>query len=38
VEAASAIEQAINESNKEWNKKKIVLIGYSFGADGRPSC
>jgi len=36
VEAASAIEQAINESNKEWNKKKIVLIGYSFGADVSP--
>jgi len=35
-EAATAIEQAINESNKEWKKKNIVLIGYSFGADVSP--
>ncbi len=36
AEAASAIEAAINESNKEWKKKNIVLIGYSFGADVAP--
>ena len=35
-EAAAAIEQAINESNKEWKKKNIILIGYSFGADVSP--
>src|SRR5258706_9284946 len=32
-EAANAIEAAINESNRQWKKKNIVLIGYSFGAD-----
>src|SRR6266487_5000349 len=36
AEAASAIEAAINESNKQWKKKNIVLIGYSFGADVAP--
>ena len=35
-EAADAIEAAINESNKQWKKKSIVLIGYSFGADVAP--
>lgn len=35
-EAATAIEAAINESNKQWKKKNIVLIGYSFGADVAP--
>jgi type IV secretory pathway VirJ component len=35
-EAADAIEAAINESNKQWKKKNIVLIGYSFGADVAP--
>jgi len=35
-EAANAIEAAISESNKEWKKKNIVLIGYSFGADVAP--
>ena len=30
-EAAIAIEEAINGSNKEWKRKSIVLIGYSFG-------
>lgn len=35
-EAATAIEDAINGSNKEWKKKNIVLIGYSFGADVAP--
>jgi type IV secretory pathway VirJ component len=35
-EAATSIEAAINESNKEWKKKNIVLIGYSFGADVSP--
>ena len=35
-EAANAIEAAINESNKQWKKKNIVLIGYSFGADVAP--
>lgn len=35
-EAASAIESAINESNRQWKKKSIVLIGYSFGADVTP--
>jgi type IV secretory pathway VirJ component len=35
-EAATAIEDAINESNRQWKKKKIVLIGYSFGADVAP--
>jgi len=35
-DAADAIEAAINESNKQWKKKSIVLIGYSFGADVAP--
>jgi type IV secretory pathway VirJ component len=35
-EAANAIEDVINESNKEWKRKNIVLIGYSFGADVAP--
>ena len=35
-QAANAIEEAINESNKEWKKKNIILIGYSFGADVAP--
>jgi len=35
-EAASAIEDAINGSNKEWKKRNIVLVGYSFGADVSP--
>jgi type IV secretory pathway VirJ component len=35
-EAAAAIETAINESNKVWKKKNIVLIGYSFGANVVP--
>ena len=35
-EAASAIEAAINESNKQWKRNNIVLIGYSFGADIAP--
>ena len=35
-QAATAIEDAINGSNKDWKKKNIVLIGYSFGADVSP--
>jgi type IV secretory pathway VirJ component len=35
-DAATAIETAINESNKGWKRKNIVLIGYSFGADVSP--
>ncbi len=35
-DAANAIEAAINEANKQWKKKNIVLIGYSFGADVAP--
>jgi type IV secretory pathway VirJ component len=35
-EAATAFEAAINESNKQWKKKNVVLIGYSFGADVAP--
>lgn len=35
-DAANAIEAAINESNKQWKKKNIILIGYSFGADVAP--
>src|SRR5216110_2529670 len=35
-EAATAIEEVLNGSNKEWKKKNIVLIGYSFGADVSP--
>src|SRR5215470_16694277 len=35
-EAASAIEAAIDESNKQWKRNSIVLIGYSFGADVAP--
>jgi len=35
-EAASAIEAAIDESNKQWKRTNIVLIGYSFGADVAP--
>ena len=35
-EAATASEEVLNGSNKEWKKKNIVLIGYSFGADVSP--
>lgn len=35
-EAAQAIESAINDSNKKWKRRNIVLIGYSFGADVAP--
>ncbi|TMI79268.1 MAG: virulence factor family protein [Bacteroidetes bacterium] len=35
-EAATAIEGAIDESNKQWKRHNIVLIGYSFGADVAP--
>ena len=35
-EAATAIEEAISESNRQWKKRNIVLIGYSFGADVAP--
>jgi type IV secretory pathway VirJ component len=35
-EAASAIEAAIDESNKQWKRNNIVMIGYSFGADVAP--
>jgi Type IV secretory pathway, VirJ component len=35
-EASGAIEVAINESNKQWKRNQIVLIGYSFGADVAP--
>src|SRR5258706_11199441 len=35
-DAANAIEGAINEANKQWKKKNIVLLGYSFGADVAP--
>lgn len=35
-EAANAIEEAIGDANKQWKKKNIVLIGYSFGADVSP--
>jgi type IV secretory pathway VirJ component len=35
-EAAVAIEAAIDESNKQWKRNSIVLIGYSFGADVAP--
>lgn len=34
--AASDMETAIGETNKQWKKKNIVLIGYSFGADVAP--
>lgn len=35
-EAASAIEAAIDQYNKEWKRKNVLLIGYSFGADVAP--
>src|SRR5436190_16097413 len=35
-EAANAIESAINQYNRQWKRKNIVLIGYSFGADVAP--
>jgi len=35
-EAADAIEAVIDQYNKEWKRKNIVLIGYSFGADVAP--
>jgi type IV secretory pathway VirJ component len=35
-EAAIAIEAAIAESNKQWKRNSVVLIGYSFGADVAP--
>jgi type IV secretory pathway VirJ component len=36
VEAANAIEQAINKYNNQWKRKNVILIGYSFGADVAP--
>lgn len=36
AEAARAIEEVINKYNKQWKRKNIVLIGYSFGADVSP--
>jgi type IV secretory pathway VirJ component len=35
-EAAVAMEAAIDESNRQWKRNSIVLIGYSFGADVAP--
>src|SRR5882724_9576751 len=35
-EAANAIEAAINQYNRQWKRKNVVLIGYSFGADVAP--
>ena len=35
-DAAKAIEAGINGINKQWKKKNIILIGYSFGADLAP--
>jgi len=35
-DAAKAIEAGINEIDKQWKKKNIILIGYSFGADLAP--
>ena len=35
-EAATAIEAAIAQYNKQWKRKNVVLIGYSFGADVAP--
>ena len=35
-EAAAAIEAAIDQYNRQWKRKNIVLIGYSFGADVAP--
>ena len=36
IEAANAIEQAINQYNNQWKRKNVILIGYSFGADVAP--
>ena len=36
IEAANAIEQAINKYNNQWKRKNVILIGYSFGADVAP--
>ena len=35
-EVANAIEEAINQYNKQWKRRNIILIGYSFGADVAP--
>lgn len=35
-ETASDIEETISEYLKKWNKKRVILIGYSFGADVLP--
>ncbi len=35
-DAAKAIEATITKYNKDWKRKKVVLIGYSFGADVAP--
>ncbi|HKB44757.1 MAG TPA: AcvB/VirJ family lysyl-phosphatidylglycerol hydrolase [Chitinophagaceae bacterium] len=36
LEAANAIEQAINKYNNQWKRKNVILIGYSFGGDVAP--
>src|SRR5258708_33172714 len=30
LEAANAIEQAINKYNNQWKRKNVTLVGYSF--------
>lgn len=35
-ETASDVEDTINVYLKKWNKKRVILIGYSFGADVLP--
>jgi type IV secretory pathway VirJ component len=36
VEAAADLERVIAHYSAQWNRKRIVLIGYSFGADVLP--
>jgi type IV secretory pathway VirJ component len=35
-EAAAAFEALINDTNRQWKRKNILLLGYSFGADVAP--
>ncbi len=35
-ETAAAIEQIMSEYLAKWHKKRVILIGYSFGADVMP--
>jgi type IV secretory pathway VirJ component len=36
AEAAHALEQIISHYTQAWNRKRVIVLGYSFGADALP--